>query len=331
MWLRCALAILCFRNTLSYNVNRPLICIEQEPTDNCDYYDNPVFDTQNYHQKRMATETQPDVIIIDNRLKKDITPYYTPYQAPYPEIEAKYDTKLPVTFFPNMAAVSSSELRIFSNEEDEEEKPDFDSDKLWKVGDLPMPVIEDLSTLPDVYVRPDDVPSIPDMLAVEKSELTEETHHLEDVEFGEKYLHDPASETKEVIIEKVTHREEISSTENPTLLKFREWNISKSDYEKKMKKKVAIGEKPTETKVKQIDNAGHDDKNNTIVQKIESKTEEIYRADTPEISTTESLPLETTTSIENQEKGSQVLPSVTTPSIQNRQGDSALLGLLEAL
>jgi hypothetical protein len=220
------IVMVCPHQIFSYNTNRQLVLVKP---DNCDYYDNPAFKVvPNFVQSRMNVVPQArQVVLIDNRLRKE-PPYYNTYHTTSPSV------KLPASYFPNMTPANimefhSSDLESHSHEEEEEIKIDYD--KLWKVGE--SPASKSVKALPDVYVKHEDAPPIVDMLSMERSELTEETHDMENVELQEKFLNEPLSQTKEIIIERITTRPEPPSTVNPALAMFKQIDI------KQVKKETA--------------------------------------------------------------------------------------------
>ncbi|KYB25224.1 hypothetical protein TcasGA2_TC034368 [Tribolium castaneum] len=229
-------ALVCPHLTSCYNTNRQIVLVKDN---NCGYYDNPVFKvTPSFIQSRMGpVQPTQQVVLVDNRLRKE-TPYYNTYHTHPGAVDPRqqYQPKVPVTYFPNITPADLTELHTSHLEEEPEEDIKVDYNKMWKVGEIPAS--KSITALPDVYVKPDDAPPIVDMLSMEQSELTEEAHDMENVEIEEKYLKEPLSQTKEVIIEKVTTRPEPSSTSNPALAMFKEIDMSKKTPEEKRKNRL---------------------------------------------------------------------------------------------
>lgn len=115
---------------------------------------------------------------------------------------------------------------------------DFDSEHLWKIDEIPLPNI--FMALPDIYIGEDvheearipplgeDMPpAAADMVAVEKSELTEETKDMEEVEIDEKMLEEmdnpvmatstvPTLTTTASALASMTPEERLNVTMSPT-------------------------------------------------------------------------------------------------------------------
>lgn len=238
-------AVVCPPLISSYNTNRQIVLLNDN---NCGYYDNPAFKPTLIQSRMGPIHPTQQVVLVDNRVRKG-PPYYNTFAAPNPR---QYQPKIPVTYFPNITPADLSELHRTDFETISQEEPDIkiDYNKMWKVGEIPAP--KGVTALPDVYVKPEDAPPIVDMLSMEKSELTEETHDLENVEIQEKYLKEPLSQTREVIIERVTTRPEPTSTANPALAMFREIDMGHLQDQKPAQKeeknpqeeKQEVGEAP---------------------------------------------------------------------------------------
>ncbi|KAJ3643334.1 hypothetical protein Zmor_026053 [Zophobas morio] len=225
--------MVCPHQFFCYNTNRQIVLVKDNT---CDYYENPLF-RPNFLQSRMKEVEPTSVILVENRIRKESPYYHHVYHKTGPSADSsKYQPKVPVSFFPNikpMNMIRFEKTDLLQSQEDhkeeEEDEINIDYDKLWKVGEIPES--RSIQALPDVYVKPGDAPPIADMMSMERSELTEETHDLGNVEIEEKYLSDPLAETREIIFERVTTRPEPSSTENPVLAMFKEIDLSKMKKE----------------------------------------------------------------------------------------------------
>lgn len=205
-----------------YNTNRQYVLLKN---DQCGYYENPVFKPNPIIlQNRMGDSgfsdqhQQNPMIMFGNDLLKNIPFYFL--QKPF-----KLHKKNPVELIPNLTPANLIDLQHIRPEDSESDEDDIQIDlsKLWQVGEIAQLPTKSFEKLPDVYV-----PGIPDdFVSKEQSELTEETHDMEDVEIEEKYLEDPVTQMKEVVFENIAKRKEMPTTENPAIAIFKQLDLEK--------------------------------------------------------------------------------------------------------